>query len=121
MSPGARLQAARSACFVGPDCLGFEAVALLDAARDEQERTALRDAARERLCSEYASLVSAKTKNKVTVELTGEAKSTLSVSGACSRFIIEDFLGGPERKQAQALGLSRIECADSASKAGADL
>jgi hypothetical protein len=121
MKPPARLDAARSACYVGPDCAGHEAQALLDAADSDAERDALRSAARSGLAGQLQTRLAAKAKQPVSVVATGVANMTLFVRGICSRFVIEDFVGGPEKKQAKALGFSRIECSEAALTAAADL
>jgi hypothetical protein len=121
MKPPARLEAARTACYVGPDCAGHEAQALLDAADSDAEREALRTAARTGLAGQLQTRLAAKAKKPVSVVPTGVANMTLFVRGICSRFVIEDFVAGPEKKQAKALGFARIECSEAALTAAADL
>jgi hypothetical protein len=120
LKPPARLEAARSACFIGEACSGHEAEALLGAADSDAERDELRKLARTALSGQYQTKLAGKAKKPVTVETTG-AGTTLFVKGICNRFLIEDFMGGPEKRQAKALGFSRIECSDASVTAAADL
>jgi hypothetical protein len=120
MKPPARLEAARSACFIGDACAGHEAEALMAAADSDAERDELRKVARTALSGQYQTKLAGKAKKPVSVETTG-AGTTLFVKGICNRFLIEDFMGGPEKRQAKALGFSRVECSDAAVTAAADL
>jgi hypothetical protein len=120
LKPPARLEAAREACFVGDACSGHEAEALMAAADSDAERDELRKIARTGLTGQYQTKLAGKAKKPVTVETTSGG-ITISVSGICNRFLIEDFMAGPEKGQAKALGFSRIECTDAAVTAAADL
>jgi hypothetical protein len=120
LKPPARLDAARTACYVGPDCAGHEATALLDAADSDSERDTLRTAARTGLVGQLQTRLAAKAKKPVSVVPTGVANMTLFVRGICNRFVIEDFVAGQEKKQAKALGFARIECSEAALTAAAD-
>ena len=119
MEPTARLEAARGACLVGVKCAGYEGEAILDAAASELEKTSLRDALRTALLGQLQTHLAAKAKKPVKVEITGE--TTIFVRGHCNRFMIEDFVGSPDKRQARYLGFSRLECKDAALGAGADL
>jgi hypothetical protein len=121
MKPPARLEAASSACYVGPDCAGHEAQALLDSADSDAERDALRTAARAGLAGQFQTRLAAKAKKPVSVVATGVGNMTLFVRGICNRFVLEDFVAGSEKRQAKSLGFSRIECSEAALTASADL
>lgn len=121
MSPQQRLEAARSACFVGTGCSGFEAEALLGAAGNDVEKKALREAARAALLGQLQTRLAAKAKKPVSVKATGNGDAVISVRGVCNRFLIEDFVGGPEKRQARFLDYARIECSDASLTAAADL
>ncbi len=119
MSPEERLRQARIACYVGPDCDPKAAAALMSAAANDKERDALAAAARPAFAAQYERQLEAKGKKADAVTVDGEK---LVVKGsACTRFLLENFLGGPEHGAAKALGLERIECDSKAIKAGADL
>lgn len=121
MKPADRIEAARTACFVGPECQGFEATALMDAADSDAERTQLREAARTALMGQYQTKLAAKAKKPVTVQASGSNGMTLTVKGHCNKFVLEDFVGGHEKKQAKTLGFGRVECSEAALNAAADL
>jgi len=119
MSPEERVRQARVACYVGPDCDTKTAAALVNAAADAKEREALQSAARPAFAAQYERDLEAKGKKAEAVTVDGDK---LVVKGsACTRFLLENFLGGPEHGSAKALGLKRIECDSKAIKAGADL
>jgi hypothetical protein len=120
LKPSERLEAARSACYIG-ECQGFEAAALLDAADSDAERESLREAARGGLVGQYQTKLAGKAKKPVTVQAGGTNGGTLSVKGVCNRFMMEDFAGGPEKKQAKTLGFVRVECSEAALNAAVDL
>ncbi|MCA9598458.1 MAG: hypothetical protein KC776_34330 [Myxococcales bacterium] len=119
MTPDQRVRAARSACLVGDDCDPKTAEALLGAAKDAKERESLAGAARPAFASQYQRALDAKGKKADAVVADGDK---LVVKGsACTRFLLENFLGGAEHGSAKALGFRRIECDSKALKAGADL
>ena len=119
LEPTARLEAARTVCLVGVKCAGYEGEAMLEAAESELEKGSLRDALRTALVGQLQTHLAAKAKKPVKVEITGE--TTIFVRGHCNRFMIEDFVGSPDKRQARNLGFSRLECKDAAVGAGADL
>ena len=120
LKPAARLEAARTACYVGEACSGHEAEALLAAADSDAERDELRKVARTGLTGQYQTKLAGKAKKPVSVDATNLGM-TITVKGICNRFLIEDFVSGAEKQQAKALGFSRIECSDAAVTAAAEL
>ncbi len=120
MKPAERIEAARSACLVGDNCQGYEAEALIDAADSDAERDSLRQAARSSMLAQYQTKLAAKAKKPVSVQASEANTTTITVKGHCNKFVLEDFIGGPEKKQAKTLGFARIECNEAALNAAAD-
>lgn len=122
MTPAERIQTAMSICFVGRDCDGAEARALLEAAATPAEREALKATARSSFSRQYADFLSQHGKRADSVTGGKDEDRTLRVTGdACSRFLLEDFSGGAPGKTAKLIGFSRFECESKALRAGVDL
>lgn len=122
MTPAERIQAAMRICFVGRDCDGAEARALLEAAVMPAEREALKATARSSFLRQYTTFLTEQGKKPDAVSGGTDEDRTLRVTGdACTRFLLENFAGGPPGKTAKLIGFTRFECESKALKAGVDL
>jgi hypothetical protein len=121
-SPPERIQAAMSICYVGEECDGLEAEALLDAAASDTERDALRATARSALARQYRAALEAQGKKPENVKTSGDSNNVLSVTGdVCTRFLLENFASGTAGKTAKLVGFRRFECESKSLSAGVDL
>jgi hypothetical protein len=121
MTAAERIQAAMKVCYVGRDCDGSEARALVEAAATPVEREALKATARSTFVRQYTAFLSEQGKRPDGMTGGDDADRTLRMTGdACSRFLLENFGGGPGRI-AKLIGFSRFECESKAIKAGIDL
>ena len=116
-----RIQVAMKICYVGRDCEDTEARALLEAAATPAEREALKATARSSFLRQYAAFLSEQGKRPDRLTGGEGEDRTLRMTGeACSRFLLENFGGGPG-KIAKLIGFDRFECESKALKAGIDL
>jgi len=121
MTATERIQAAMKVCYVGRECDGSEARALLQAAATAEEREALKATARSSFLRQYTAFLTAQGKRPDSLTGGDDADRTLRLTGeACSRFLLENFGGGPG-KTAKLIGFARFECESKALKAGIDL
>jgi hypothetical protein len=122
MTAAERIQAAMKVCYVGRDCDGSEAKALLEAAATPSEREALKATARSTFLRQYAAFLRDQGKKLDSVSSKGDADRTIRLDGdACSRFLLENFGSGAPGKTAKLIGFTRFECESKALRAGIDL
>jgi hypothetical protein len=121
MTATERIQAAMKICYVGRDCDGTEARALVEAAATPTEREALKATARSSFVRQYTALLTEQGKRPDGMTGGEDSNRTLRMTGdACSRFLLENFGSGPG-KIAKLIGFSRFECESKALRAGIDL
>jgi hypothetical protein len=121
MTAAERIQAAMKVCYVGRDCDGSEARALLEATVTTEEREALKATARSTFMRQYTAFLAEQGKKPDSMTGGEDTDRTLRMIGdACSRFLLENFGGGPG-KTAKLIGFTRFECESKALKAGIDL
>jgi|SoiMethySBSTD1v2_1073268.scaffolds.fasta_scaffold01345_22 hypothetical protein len=120
-TPAERIQAALKICYVGKDCDGAEAQALLSSAATPAEREALQATARSAFVRQYAEFLREQGKKPDSVSSEGPENRTIKLSGEpCSRFLLENF-GAASGKTARLVGFHRFECENKALRAGVDL
>lgn len=120
-TPAERIQAALAICYVGRDCDGTEAQALLASASTPAEREALQATARSAFVRQYTATLEQQGKKPDRVSSEGPDNRVIKLSGdPCSRFLLENF-GAVSGKTAKLLGFNRFECENKALRAGVDL
>jgi hypothetical protein len=120
-TPTERIQAALEICYVGRDCDGAQAQALLASGATPAEREALQATARSAFIRQYTAFLRDQGKQPDSVISDGPDQRTIRLSGEpCSRFLLENF-GAASGKTARLLGFKRFECESKALRAGIDL
>lgn len=121
MTPAGRLEAAKTACYVGEECDDAVTDALYEAGTDP-ERSAFCTVARPVFAKQYKDLLDSEHKKPDSVSASGKDDTTLLVTGdLCNGFFVKNFLGSPLGAKAKKLGFTHFECKSRAATAKAEL
>lgn len=121
MTPAGRLDAAKTACYVGDACDDAVTNAIYEAGTDA-ERAAFRTVARPAFAKQYKAWLEAQHKKPDSVSATDKDDATLLVTGElCNGFFVKNFIGGDLGAKAKKVGFTHFECKSRAVTAKAEL
>ncbi len=121
MTPAGRLEAAKTACYVGDACDDAVTDAIFEAGTDA-ERAAFSTVARPAFAKQYKAALESQNKKPDSVSAADKDDATLLVTGElCNGFFVKNFIGGELGAKAKKVGFTHFECKSRAVTAKAEL